>query len=219
MNRLRRPTQKRAIGSRKRLMQTGARLFAKHGFDATSVRDICLAARANIAAIHYYFGDKQGLYSAVLKESFAEEVSLFPDPSLDAAESPQRFLEEMIFTVISRMQRTKKRPWHADLVRREMSFPSAPFRDFINEITRHDFKLFMKALKAISPKMKEHTLKHAVLCITGQIGAYTSHPPEFLRLCFPGISFSADECRAIAQSITHFVVSGLKAPTTGESSK
>jgi AcrR family transcriptional regulator len=217
MQRKGKSAQKRSIDTRKSLMQNGARLFAKHGYDATSVRDVCLAAKANIAAVHYYFGDKQGLYEAVLKESFSNEASLFPDPLWETTGSPQRYLEELVFTIISRMHRTRKMAWHADLMRREMSFPSAPFRKFIDGVIRHDFELFMQCLGAVNPKADEDKLRRAVLCISGQIGAYTSHPPEFLHLCFPELKFTLDECRAIARAITHFVVSGLKAQMTDES--
>ncbi|MBL4689819.1 MAG: helix-turn-helix transcriptional regulator [Nannocystaceae bacterium] len=48
------------------LLHAGARLFAQRGYEGASVRAICEAAGANVNAISYHFGGKQGLYDAVL---------------------------------------------------------------------------------------------------------------------------------------------------------
>ena len=55
--------------TRARLLETARRLFGAHGFKAVTVRDICHAARANVAAVNYHFGDKLGLYREVLQEA------------------------------------------------------------------------------------------------------------------------------------------------------
>lgn len=43
-------------------------LFAKNGFDGTSVRDIAQEAGINVAMINYYFGSKEGLLETLVKE-------------------------------------------------------------------------------------------------------------------------------------------------------
>jgi AcrR family transcriptional regulator len=48
------------------LLQAALSLFASQGFARTSTREIAELAGANLAAISYYFGDKAGLYRAVL---------------------------------------------------------------------------------------------------------------------------------------------------------
>ncbi len=53
-----------SIDTREQLLASATSLFAEHGFDGTSVRDITTAARANQAAIHYHFGSKDGLLRA-----------------------------------------------------------------------------------------------------------------------------------------------------------
>lgn len=53
-----------------RLINAATSLFADNGFDGASVRDITAAAEANLGAVTYHFGSKQGLYEAVLDTAF-----------------------------------------------------------------------------------------------------------------------------------------------------
>ncbi len=54
--------------ARCRLLDAALALFAENGFAKTSTREIARVAKANIASISYYFGDKQGLYRAVFDD-------------------------------------------------------------------------------------------------------------------------------------------------------
>jgi AcrR family transcriptional regulator len=60
--------------TRTALLDAGRRLFARRGYDGTSVRDIAREASANLGAVTYHFGSKRGLYEAVLKEGLTPVV-------------------------------------------------------------------------------------------------------------------------------------------------
>lgn len=55
-------------GTRLALIEAGIRLFGRQGFSATSVRQLASEAEANIAAIAYHFGSKDGLRIACAEE-------------------------------------------------------------------------------------------------------------------------------------------------------
>jgi AcrR family transcriptional regulator len=55
-------------GTRRALIEAGLRLFGQQGFAATSVRQLATEAGANIAAIAYHFGSKDGLRLACAGE-------------------------------------------------------------------------------------------------------------------------------------------------------
>ncbi|MBL9047364.1 MAG: CerR family C-terminal domain-containing protein [Tabrizicola sp.] len=55
-------------GTRLALIRAGIRLFGLQGFSATSVRQLANEAQANIAAITYHFGGKDGLRLACAEE-------------------------------------------------------------------------------------------------------------------------------------------------------
>lgn len=44
------------------ILEEAKRQFCEKGFVGASVRDICLAVEANVSAIKYHFGGKEGLY-------------------------------------------------------------------------------------------------------------------------------------------------------------
>lgn len=54
---------------RDRLLEVALREFSSHGFRGVSVATIASEAGATPAMIHYYFGNKQGLYEAVLQHA------------------------------------------------------------------------------------------------------------------------------------------------------
>src|SRR5262245_23297784 len=55
--------------TRERLIDSATRLFAERGFAKVTVREICKAARANVAAVNYHFGGKTGLYQEIVQSA------------------------------------------------------------------------------------------------------------------------------------------------------
>lgn len=49
------------------LIETGIKLFGAYGYNAVSIRQISKDAKANIAAVCYYFGSKKKFYEAVVR--------------------------------------------------------------------------------------------------------------------------------------------------------
>jgi TetR/AcrR family transcriptional regulator, cholesterol catabolism regulator len=70
--------------SRETLMAVSARLFAKGGFDATSMRDIARDAGMLAGSIYYHFPSKNDLIAAVYEEGVAE-ISAAVDAGVAAA--------------------------------------------------------------------------------------------------------------------------------------
>jgi AcrR family transcriptional regulator len=66
-------TLRDSAATRRRLLQAAREEFTARGIAGARVERIASTANANKAQIYHYFGDKDGLFDAVL-ESFAEEA-------------------------------------------------------------------------------------------------------------------------------------------------
>jgi AcrR family transcriptional regulator len=54
--------------TRELILIQAKKFFADHGYEGASLREICNAAKANVSAVKYHFGDKEGLYRTCLRE-------------------------------------------------------------------------------------------------------------------------------------------------------
>ena len=54
------------------VLAAAERLFAVHGFQGVSVRDITAEARVNLASVNYHFGSKDGLLFEIFRRRTAE---------------------------------------------------------------------------------------------------------------------------------------------------
>ena len=110
--------------TRERLLKAAARLFADRGFNKVTVRDICRAARANVAAVNYHFGDKLGLYRDVL-QSAIDAMRATNDEARRTGEGqpPEEQLRRYIAVVVRRVLGPGNDTVHK-LIHREMNDPT-----------------------------------------------------------------------------------------------
>lgn len=77
----------KGVEARRRIISVAEALFAKQGFDGTSMREIAAAASMQAASMYYHFPSKEELLWAVweksaleLKQRLLESVQLLTDP-------------------------------------------------------------------------------------------------------------------------------------------
>lgn len=95
-----RPTKSAAIERDQRLIEVATRLFLDRGFDATSLDAVAEAARVSKLTVYSRYGDKRGLFTAVLRR----EISRWLAPLASAAEmqlgtSPDISVEQRLLKV------------------------------------------------------------------------------------------------------------------------
>ena len=101
---------------RRQLITSARSLFAKHGYDAVSIRAVAEAVGVNPAMIHYYFGSKQGLHEAMLADTIQPLVerlgALLAD--IDQQPAPLRSFLELYMRTLG------ANPWMPPLILREV---------------------------------------------------------------------------------------------------
>jgi AcrR family transcriptional regulator len=125
-----RPPAQPARDVRRALLVAARELFLERSYRDVSVRQLAAAAGVNLAMVRYYFGDKQGLYAAMLQDVMgplaARIESMLAAP---ASESPDLagFLRQY-------MQTAAENPWLPRLILRDVLAPDGGFRDrFVEE--------------------------------------------------------------------------------------
>lgn len=130
-------TNPASADTRQRLIDASAPLFADRGFQNVTVREICTASAANVAAVNYHFGDKAGLYRAVV--TFAIETMLETNELSQRAGdglSPEEQLRGFVRVFVSRLTGEGPNAWIHRLMAREMERPT----DVLDQVMQQVFK-------------------------------------------------------------------------------
>ncbi len=97
----RRPRAGQPDGDTRAAILAAARtIFARHGLDGTSVRQVSEAANVNNAMIYYHFKDKEDLYRSVLSDSFSALTALWEDPIFKSAAPVRKKIEKYVESFI-----------------------------------------------------------------------------------------------------------------------
>ncbi|WP_405164157.1 TetR/AcrR family transcriptional regulator [Nocardia sp. NBC_01499] len=89
-----RSQEERSRGTRTVLEQAGRKLFAENGFTAVSAEQIVIAAGVTRGALNYHYGDKRGLFLAVLEQLEVENTEEI-EAAIAAAPAPDDLLATM----------------------------------------------------------------------------------------------------------------------------
>jgi len=76
--------------ARIRIAEAAEELFAERGFDGAAIRDIAGKAGVNAAMIHYYFGNKEGLYHAMLEAAASRVRALLIETTVRSGSTTDR---------------------------------------------------------------------------------------------------------------------------------
>jgi TetR/AcrR family transcriptional regulator, regulator of cefoperazone and chloramphenicol sensitivity len=157
---------------RSRLFVAATRIFADKGYANASTREICAAANVNVAAIHYYFGDKAGLYRAVFLSPVRELVNAGVDASRE--DMPLEQAMRGLYQIFIRLLMGKGEA--EQLMRlhmREMLEPSGLIGDALPEvITPHHQALVRVVCRALNLQKTDVDVHRLVFSIMGLVNIY-----------------------------------------------
>jgi TetR/AcrR family transcriptional regulator, regulator of cefoperazone and chloramphenicol sensitivity len=196
--------------TRQRLLEAAGEVFAEIGFRAATVRDICTKAGANVAAVNYHFGDKQGLYNAVFLYAHDCAMERHPVPTALAGAKPQERLRAFVGTFLNRILDDGRPAWHGKLMAREMVEQTGVLDILVGKGIRPQFEFLSATVRDLVGDLPPDVLRRCGASVVAQCLFYFHARPVIARL-FPGMVFDAAEIEALTDHITAFALAGLTA--------
>jgi len=199
--------------TRERLLQVAARLFAEHGFNKVTVRDICSEAGANLAAVNYHFRDKLGLYKEVV-QLVADAMDRQKLTALEAGEgaSPEDRLRAYVRVFLHSLLDPQEDSWMDKLMAREMMDPT-PALDLIVEkgIKPTSERLGGMVAELLGLPLDDWRVCQCLLSIQGQCLFYKMTKPVSVRMNPPGFKYTPEIIDELAEHIAEFSLAGIRA--------
>ena len=196
--------------TRERLLSAGKQLFSDRGFKNVTVREICRIARANVAAVNYHFGDKLGLYRAVLQSAIDrmhETTDLARESGKGQPADVQ--LRTFISIFIGRLLTDRSGMVHR-LVTREMMDPTPALDAIIEQGVRPRIE-YLSGLIAdiIGCEAHDPRVLRSVASLSTQFAAYMPNP--IADRLGPSMGYTPDDDESIARHIADFTLAGIRA--------
>jgi TetR/AcrR family transcriptional regulator, regulator of cefoperazone and chloramphenicol sensitivity len=164
---------KGAEDPRDRILLAAGQEFAEHGYEAATVRDICLAAGVNVAAVNYYFGDKRRLYIESVKHAHEARVKQVPLPDWPSGTPAAARLHDFVANMLERMLGFSQPPWQVRLMMREVLHPTDACRELVEDYIRPHFAVLVAILDELAGRtLAEPELRRIALSIIGQCFLY-----------------------------------------------
>ena len=195
---------------RERLLEAAGEIFAEKGFKGATVREIIDRAGVNIAAVNYYFRDKERLYIEAVKHAACMEPE---DMHLawPHGTSPAVKLRDLIRFQLLKFQDPNRPEWLARLVMRELTQPSGACAELVREYIEPRSKVLLGILRELlPPNTPRWKYFMTAFSIVGQCHFYCSHKP-IIQLLVGEDEYKRFNIDALAEHITQFTLRALKA--------
>lgn len=199
------------VATEQRLLQAAGEIFAEHGYQAATTRQICERAGANIAAVNYYFGHKEGLYMAVLRSvPKAHAMKYPPNIGLGPQASAEQKLRAYIQSLLQRVFDEGRPGWHTKIMTREMIEPTPALDMLVEEVARPIHQELASIIRDIlGPRASDRAVRLCTLSILSQCVYYHYARPVIRRL-YPEQSFGPQDTEQLADHITKFSLAAIK---------
>jgi TetR/AcrR family transcriptional regulator, regulator of cefoperazone and chloramphenicol sensitivity len=197
--------------TRERIIDAAGQLFAERGFESTTVRDICQAAGANVAAVNYYFRDKERLYVEAVVQAHRWRLDQAQLPTWDENTPPREKLADFIETFFRRVLGGPDDTWRTKLVMREIMQPSSACAEVAQSNIRPQFEILHSILREILPADVSDEERHLIgFSIVGQCLFYHVAGP-IIRNLIDEREYSTYDVAKLAQHVTGFTLASLDA--------
>jgi AcrR family transcriptional regulator len=199
------------LTTEERLLEAAGEIFAEFGYQSATTRQICEKAGANIAAINYHFGDKEGLYMAVLRSVPKAYAVKYPtDLGLSAGASAEQRLHAYLRSLLHRVFDEGRPGWHTKLISREMIEPTRVFDTLVEEAARPVHQELASIIRELlGPGAGDEVIRRCTLSVLSQC-VYYHHARSVIRRLYPEQKYGLQDVDGLADHITRFSLAALR---------
>jgi AcrR family transcriptional regulator len=193
------------------ILEVAGEIFAEQGFHKTTIRDICKRSGVNLAAINYYFGDKERLYLAVLKYYRELAIKKYPITfDINETDTPEEKLSNFIHTFIYRFLEEGKTALFGKLLAREFTESTGALDVLVEDFIKPTFiKLSSIVREIVGDKSSDKKVELCAMSIIGQCLYFRNARPIIFRLRHQE-GYTNEDVKEIAEHIINFSLKGLR---------
>jgi TetR/AcrR family transcriptional regulator, regulator of cefoperazone and chloramphenicol sensitivity len=194
-----------------RLLEAAGEIFAEVGYRAATVRQICEKAGANIAAVNYHFGDKEGLYMAVLRSVPDAHAEKFPaNRGLPPGASPEQRLASYIESLLNRVFDEGRPGWHTKIMAREMIEPTRALDTLVADVALPVHQELAGIVRELlGSRATDDAVRLCTLSILSQC-VYYHHARSVLNRLYPKQEYGSQDIAQLADHISRFSQGALE---------
>lgn len=205
--------------TRESLLDAAENLFSEHGIEAASLRQITQEAGANLAAVNYHFGSKDGLVRAVfarrLKPLKDERLRLLGECDLEAEDALDQVLKAFLAPVLRMLGEHPQRACgFGRLMGRAFSEPNEEVKTIVMDEFREGIEKFLGAFRQLLPHLSEGERMWRFHFMAGAMG-HTVSCTHVLEKYSGGLCRPSDPEEALGQLVT-FLAAGMRAPSRAQ---
>lgn len=197
--------------TREKILEEAGNLFADKGFADVSIREICTAASANVAAVNYYFGEKKKLYVETVRQAQLNRQQQVPLPDWDSLTAPETKLRDFVRTMMRRIVGWQQAPWQVRLMMREVLFPTDACRDLVEEYFRPFTNVLLEIIDEFAGEELPPATRYQLgFSIVGQVLFYRFASHSLKMMVDPGELEQHFQLDQLAEHIVTFALTGLQ---------
>lgn len=197
-------------GTRVRLLEAGGEEFAALGFQKATIRAICARAEANLAAVNYHFGDKEGLYREVFKHAFSKLHQHAPVDRLPAEASWEDRIEDFVASLLERLLSAGE-SWHGRLMTHELAEPGPALRDVVQAFFKPMLAVLDALIAEVRPDLEASERELHSLSLIGHC-VFFRHSRPILDLLYGAERFGREDLPRLKAHIMTLFLRGLDLP-------
>jgi len=203
--------RRRDVATKQRILAAAAKVFAERGYEEATIRDICRRARANVASVNYYFGNKAAVYAEVLKYGAALAIAKYPpDWGLGPHPTPQEQLHAFVRAFLYRLLHPTRVSWHGTLMAREMADPTPALDGLVRDMVKPMAERLEGLVRLwLGSRAPQTDVRLHALSIVGQCLFYR-HAQPVLRRLYPEQTYTEAEIERLATHITTVASAALE---------